>query len=185
MKKTKKSSGRKSSSKKSSAKRSAGRRRKPIMRHSREGVKARSRKRAAKRGAAKPRRKAAPKRAAESTAKRSPKVRAKQPAKTSGAATGASRSRGPRPWETDPSLAPRSGSRGIGGAAAGQSGDLEEIPRDEDVDSESVEELLEEGQAFEAGVVEGVEEADEEDDEIRTREVPMDDVPDEYLDEEE
>jgi hypothetical protein len=41
--------------------------------------------------------------------------------------------------------------------------------------------LLEEGQAFEAGIVAGVENAPE--GEVRTREVPVDDVPQEYLDE--
>ena len=55
----------------------------------------------------------------------------------------------------------------------------------ERADSESVDELLEEGNAFEAGVVSGVEESGErEGKEIRTREVPEDDVPGEYLDEE-
>lgn len=52
-------------------------------------------------------------------------------------------------------------------------------------DSESVEELLDEGNAFEAGVVSGVERADDsEGKEVRTREVPEDDVPEEYLDNE-
>ena len=50
---------------------------------------------------------------------------------------------------------------------------------------QSVDELLEEGNAFEAGVVSGIEDADEGDErEIHTREVPEDDVPGEYLDEE-
>jgi hypothetical protein len=50
-------------------------------------------------------------------------------------------------------------------------------------DSESVGELLDEGNAFEAGVVSGVERADDADErEVRTREVPEDDVPEEYLD---
>ncbi len=49
-------------------------------------------------------------------------------------------------------------------------------------DSESVDELLDEGNAFEAGIVSGVEEADGSDAEVRTHEVPEDDVPDEYLD---
>jgi hypothetical protein len=45
--------------------------------------------------------------------------------------------------------------------------------------------LLEEGNAFEAGIVEGVEQADDSDGrEVHTREVPEDDVPEEYLDEE-
>ena len=52
-------------------------------------------------------------------------------------------------------------------------------------DSESVDELLDEGNAFEAGVVSGVERADDsEGQEVRTKEVPEDDVPDEYLDNE-
>jgi hypothetical protein len=51
----------------------------------------------------------------------------------------------------------------------------------EDVDSESVDELLEEGQAFEAGIVRGVEDADNADEaEVHTHEVPQDDVPEEY-----
>ena len=67
----------------------------------------------------------------------------------------------------------------------GQSGDLQGLSNVEGAASESVDELLEEGNAFEAGVVSGVEDADEGDErEIRTREVPEDDVPGEYLDEE-
>jgi hypothetical protein len=73
--------------------------------------------------------------------------------------------------------------RGLGGEAAGQSGDLEAIPRGEDVDSESVEELLEEGQSWEAGIVSGVESEDDEEGQVRTHEVPEDDVPEEYRDE--
>jgi ABC-type thiamine transport system substrate-binding protein len=47
--------------------------------------------------------------------------------------------------------------------------------------SESVEELAEEGQSFEADVVAGVEEAeDAEESEVATHEVPEDDVPSEY-----
>ena len=50
-------------------------------------------------------------------------------------------------------------------------------------DSESVTELLDEGNTFEAGVVSGVERADDSDErEVRTREFPEDDVPEEYLD---
>ena len=52
----------------------------------------------------------------------------------------------------------------------------------ESSDSESVGELLEEGNAFEAGVVSGVEQADDaEEREVRTRQIPEDDVPEEYL----
>ena len=65
-----------------------------------------------------------------------------------------------------------------------EAGDLQGLRRVEDVDSESVEELLEEGNAFEAGVVGGVESADNADEkEVHTHEVPEDDVPEEYLDE--
>lgn len=68
-------------------------------------------------------------------------------------------------------------------ASSTQSGDLEGLSRSEQADSESVDELVEEGNAFEAGIVEGVEEADDEDTrEVHTREVPEDDVPEEYLD---
>ena len=180
--------------KKSSSKKSASRKRKPIMRHSREGVAARSRKRSTKRAsAAKPKRKAATKAAPSKRAakpKTKPKPTTDSKPKSSASRTPSRRRGLPASWESDRRLSSRSESRGIGAAAAGQSGDLEDISREEDVDSESVEELLEEGQAFEAGVIEGVEEADvdlgddEETDEVQTREVPMDDVPKEYLDEE-
>jgi len=66
--------------------------------------------------------------------------------------------------------------------AAGQSGDLQGLSGSEGADSESVDELLEEGNSFEAGVVAGVQEADDNEKEIRTREVLEDDVPGEYLD---
>jgi hypothetical protein len=48
--------------------------------------------------------------------------------------------------------------------------------------SESVEELIEEGQSFEAEVISGVENAPDPDvDEVHTKQVPEDDVPSEYL----
>ena len=65
--------------------------------------------------------------------------------------------------------------------SAGQSGDLQGLSDLERADSESVDELIEEGNAFEADVVSGVEAAGEPN-EVRTREVPEDDVPEEYLD---
>jgi hypothetical protein len=65
-----------------------------------------------------------------------------------------------------------------------ESGDLQGLSSVESADSESVDELIEEGNAFEAGVVAGVEDAGEHDTrEVHTREVPEDDVPGEYLDE--
>jgi len=64
-----------------------------------------------------------------------------------------------------------------------QSGDLQGLSRLEAADSESVEELLEEGNVFEAEAVTGVEDAESADEkEVRTHEVPEDDVPGEYLD---
>jgi hypothetical protein len=72
-----------------------------------------------------------------------------------------------------------------GRRSAEESGDLQGLSNVESADSESVDELLEEGNAFEAGVVSGVEDADEHDGrEVHTHEVSEDDVPEEYLDEE-
>jgi hypothetical protein len=69
--------------------------------------------------------------------------------------------------------------------SGGQSGDLQGLSNVESADSESVDELLEEGNAFEADAVKGVEEAGDFDErEVHTHEVPEDDVPGEYLDEE-
>ena len=65
-----------------------------------------------------------------------------------------------------------------------QAGDLQGLSDVEGAASESVDELLEEGNAFEADVVSGVEDADDSDEkEVHTHEVPEDDVPGEYLDE--
>jgi hypothetical protein len=72
-----------------------------------------------------------------------------------------------------------------GASSGGQSGDLQGLSGIERADSESVDELIEEGNAFEADVVVGVESAGSNDEEeVRTREVPEDDVPGEYLDRE-
>jgi hypothetical protein len=68
-------------------------------------------------------------------------------------------------------------------ALSRQSGDLQGLSRAQQADSESVDELVEEGNLFEAGAVAGVEEADNADErEVRTHEVSEDDVPEEYLD---
>jgi hypothetical protein len=73
------------------------------------------------------------------------------------------------------------GRRGLGARSAGQAGDTQGISPAVRTDSESVEELLQEGQSFEAEVVAGVENAPEPDEsEVRTKEVPEDDVPEEY-----
>ncbi len=66
-------------------------------------------------------------------------------------------------------------------ALAGQSGDLQGLSSLEGADSESVDELLEEGNAFEAEAVKGVQDAGDAD-EVHTHEVPEDDVPGEYRD---
>ena len=69
-------------------------------------------------------------------------------------------------------------------APSPQPEDLQGLSRAEQADSESVDELAGEGNVFEAGAVAGVEEADSADEkEVHTREVPEDDVPKEYLDE--
>ncbi len=72
----------------------------------------------------------------------------------------------------------------MGADSGGQSGDTEGLSREEDADSESVEELVEEGQAYEASVISGVERGRTAGKRgVRTRQVPVDDVPQEYLDE--
>jgi hypothetical protein len=69
----------------------------------------------------------------------------------------------------------------LGPDSAGQSGDLQGISDLADADSESVKELVEQGNAFEADAVDGVENAKDPDvSEVTTREVPEDDVPEEY-----
>jgi hypothetical protein len=77
------------------------------------------------------------------------------------------------------------GLEGLGRQSGEQSGDLQGLSNVEGADSESVDELLEEGNAFEAEVVKGVEDAgDADEEEVRTHEVPQDDVPGEYEDKE-
>jgi len=72
---------------------------------------------------------------------------------------------------------------GLGARSGEQSGDLQGLSNIQSADSESVDELLEEGNAFEADVVKGVEDADDADEgEVHTHEVPQDDVPGEHLD---
>ena len=72
---------------------------------------------------------------------------------------------------------------GLGARTGEQSGDLQGLSNVQGADSESVDELLEQGNAFEAEVVKGVEDAEDADKgEVRTHEVPQDDVPGEYRD---
>jgi hypothetical protein len=66
--------------------------------------------------------------------------------------------------------------------SAGQAGDTQGLSETPVSTSESVAELVEEGQYFEAGILSGIENApDADESEIETREVPEDDVPLEYL----
>src|SRR5271169_4816684 len=82
---------------------------------------------------------------------------------------------------SNPILSPNR--RGLGPGAGGQSGDIQGLSRRESADSESVEELAEEGQDYEAEVVSGVQNArDPDQGEVTTKEVPEDDVPTEYDD---
>ena len=68
-------------------------------------------------------------------------------------------------------------------ADAGQSGDSQGLADSPEADSQSVSELVEEGQSIEAAAIQGVESAsNSEESEVKTRQVPEDDVPLEYLD---
>ena len=63
------------------------------------------------------------------------------------------------------------------------SGDLQGLHDTPEADSESVRELLDEGQTYEAMIVDAVENSQSADaGEVRTHEVPEDDVPSEYTD---
>ena len=73
--------------------------------------------------------------------------------------------------------------KGLGPDSAGQSGDTQGLSEDAEADSESVSELVEEGQSFEAEVISGVEDAPDPDvAEVHTKQVREDDVPPEYQD---
>jgi len=77
--------------------------------------------------------------------------------------------------------APPSGGGG-GVAAPICSGDTQGLSDVAEASSESVEELVQEGQSFEAEVISGIENAPDADEaEVTTHEVPEDDVPPEYL----
>jgi N utilization substance protein A len=87
--------------------------------------------------------------------------------------------RGPQAAEEKAELQPETEQ----GLSAGQAGSLQGLSDVAEAAPESVDELLEEGNAFEAEVVAGVEEAPNADQgEVRTHETPEDDVPGESLD---
>src|SRR5436190_11676494 len=72
--------------------------------------------------------------------------------------------------------------KGVGPGSAGQSGDTQGLSNVPEAGSQSVEELVEEGQSFEAEMISGVEDAPDADAaEVHTKQVPDDDVPAEYL----
>ena len=72
--------------------------------------------------------------------------------------------------------------KGTGPGSAGQSGDTQGLSDVAEAGSESVVELVEEGQSFEAEAIGGVEDAPDADvAEVHTKQVPEDDVPSEYL----
>jgi len=74
------------------------------------------------------------------------------------------------------------GAQGTPADSAGQSGDTQGLPDVAEAGSESVAELIEEGQSFEAEAIGGVEDAPDPDvAEVHTKQVPEDDVPSEYL----
>jgi hypothetical protein len=123
----------------------------------------------------------APKPAAKKAAASKPKTAARlTPESPANRPQRTPRSRGSSPGGRGSIEFPR---RGLGSAAGGQSGDTEGLSSVASADSESVEELEEEGQSFEAEAVRGVEDAPDPDEaEVTTHEVPEDDVPGEYDD---
>lgn len=68
--------------------------------------------------------------------------------------------------------------KGTGPGSGGQSGDTQGLPDVAEADSESVEELVQEGQYLEGELVDAMEE--DLDGEVRTKQVPEEDVPLEY-----
>jgi methylmalonyl-CoA mutase N-terminal domain/subunit len=93
-----------------------------------------------------------------------------------------SKRRGPVRKRSQTTTADSFSAREAASRSAGQSGDLQGLSDVATADSESADELLEEGNAFEAGVVTGVEDAERAvPSEVHTHEVLEDDVPEEYL----
>jgi hypothetical protein len=74
--------------------------------------------------------------------------------------------------------------KGLGPDSAGQSGDTQGISGKTESSSESIEELIEEGQFTEAGILEGIEDSSEGDPlPLRPKQFPENDIPLEYQDE--
>ena len=126
-----------------------------------------------------PRKKAAKKKAAPKKAEAKTKVGGKKTTSRKTAGALKKQVRGKSQSVDTVAFAPE----GLGGRSGEQAGDLQGLSNVQRADSESVDELLEQGNAFEADVVKGVEDAGDTDErEVRTHEVPQDDVPGEYLD---
>jgi hypothetical protein len=71
---------------------------------------------------------------------------------------------------------------GMAAGSPGQSGDSQGLPDVAEAGPESIEELAEEGQDYEAEAISGVENAPDADvSEVHTKQVKEDDVPSEYL----
>jgi hypothetical protein len=153
--------------KKTSRKKKSVGNKKPTLKKSATRKKAPAKKKPAKKVAAR-----------KSIAKQKPAAKRKSSAKKKMSSRKATRRRA----DVINPVTPR-GRRGLGAESGGQSGDTQGLSRRSYDDSESVEELLEEGQYAEAEAVSGVENArDADQGEVRTRQVPEDDVPEEYLD---
>jgi hypothetical protein len=119
--------------------------------------------------------------AAAKTAAKAPAAKGKQTAKTARKQPRVS-SRGLSEINDSVDFEPK----GLGARSAGQSGDLQGLSNVAGADSESVDELVEEGNAFEAGIIKGVQDVPDADEgDIVTHEVPEDDVPREYDNEDE
>ncbi|MGH9689072.1 MAG: hypothetical protein ACRD5K_18525, partial [Candidatus Acidiferrales bacterium] len=114
------------------------------------------------------------------SAKKSARAKRPSPAKKSARRKRAARPRRRAGSAGEITLPVRSG---FGPSSGGQSGDIEGLSGIADADSESVEELAAEGQDYEAEIVDAVEGApDPDQSEVKTREVPENDVPEEYED---
>jgi len=125
-----------------------------------------------------PKKKAVKKKLAKKTAPKKAAVKTKAgDKKTTGRKTGGALKR--QVWGKSQSVAVAL--EGQEAPASEESGDLQGLSNVAGADSESVDELLEEGNAFEAEVISGVESAlDPDEAEVTTHEVPEDDVSSEH-----
>jgi hypothetical protein len=150
------------------------------------GKKTVARKKPAAKKKAAPKKKSAVKKAAPKVVAKKPVAKKPVTAKKTSLKKKVTRAKGSASRQSSPNPISISSRRGLGAESGGQSGDTQGLSRRENVDSESVEELMEEGQYLEAEAVSGVENApDADESEVHTREVLEDDVPEEYTDRDE